>query len=48
MKHDYYLWFLIIFVFICSCIICYRYGYASGFEQAQSTFEVIIPQEMGH
>ena len=45
MKHDYYLWFLIIFVFICSCIVCYRYGYESGFIQGQSTCHVIVPQE---
>jgi len=30
MKKDYYLWFLVLFTFVCSCIICYRWGEQNG------------------
>ena len=42
---DYYLWFLVLFVLVCSCIVCYRYGYDSGFKLGQTTCHVIVPEE---
>lgn len=28
---DYYLWFLILFVAACACILCYKNGYNDGY-----------------
>lgn len=44
---DYYVWFLIIFVLVCSCIVCYRTGYDSGYKLGSSQCHVIIPQSDG-
>jgi hypothetical protein len=30
MKTDYYLWFLFLFILVCSCILCYRWGEQHG------------------
>jgi hypothetical protein len=39
---DYYVWFLIIFILVCSCIVSYRYGYDAGFKLGSSQCHVII------
>jgi hypothetical protein len=44
---DYYIWFLIIFILVCSCIVSYRYGYDAGYKLGSSTCHVIIPQQDG-
>jgi hypothetical protein len=45
MKKDYYLWFLIIFILVCSCIVSYRSGYDAGFTKGQTMCHIIIPEE---
>lgn len=45
MKNDYYFWFLIIFIAVCSCIICYGTGYDKGYRLGETTSQVIIPQD---
>jgi len=44
---DYYLWFLIVFILVCSCIVCYRYGYDSGFKLGSSMYPVVQQEPEG-
>jgi len=30
MKKDYYIWFLVLFILVCGCVVSYRTGYAAG------------------
>jgi hypothetical protein len=42
---DYYIWFLIIFILVCSCILCYRYGYDVGYKMGSSQCPVVYPPQ---
>ena len=36
MKNNLYIWFLVLFILVCSCILCYRTGYDSGYKLGSS------------
>jgi len=40
MKKDYYLWFVILFILVCVCVLCYRSGCASYFTQDKSVYQI--------
>jgi hypothetical protein len=33
---DYYLWFLIVFILIAGCVVCYKTGYGDGYKLGSS------------
>ena len=43
MKDDCFLWFLIIFVTVAACIVCYKNGYAEGYKLGSAACPVIYP-----
>jgi len=45
MKKDYYLWFVILFILICICILSYRSG-CLDFMQDKPVYNVIQAQEV--
>ena len=40
MKKDYYLWFVILFILVCVCILCYRSGCASHLMQDKPVYQL--------
>jgi len=40
MKKDYYLWFVILFILVCVCVLFYRSGCASYFMQDKPVYQI--------
>ena len=33
---DYYLWFLVLFIMVAACVVCYKSGYGDGYKLGSS------------
>jgi hypothetical protein len=44
---DYYLYFLILFVLVAACVVCYKYGYGDGYKLGSSLCPAVYPQLEG-
>ena len=40
MKKDYYLWFVVLFILVCVCVLVYRSGCARIFIQPQPVYQI--------
>jgi hypothetical protein len=42
---DYYAWFLILFVVVAACVVCYKSGYGEGYKLGSSMCPAIYPHD---